>query len=159
MAELHEVVETRLPLERAFEFIADFSNSERWDPGTAWSRPVGAPRPAVGTAYELGVRMGRRVAKMEYRIVELQPNSRVVLKGSGSNVEATDDIRFERTPAGTRIDYRADIRLTGMLRLVSPFAGGAFAKIGRDARDGMQATLDALADGEPSRSAPNIASS
>ena len=32
------------------------------------------------------------------------------------------------------------------MRLVAPFAGGAFAKIARDAREGMQATLDALAD-------------
>ena len=146
MAALHEIVATRLPLERAFEFIADFSNSERWDPGTAWSKPVGDPRPAaVGNTYELGVRMGGRVAPMQYSITALEPNARVVLRGTGSSVEATDDIRFERTATGTRIDYRADIRLTGWMRLVAPFAGRAFAKIARDAREGMSSTLDAMA--------------
>jgi carbon monoxide dehydrogenase subunit G len=145
MAQLHEVVETRLPLEQAFAFIADFSNSERWDPGTAWSKALGDPTPAVGKAYQLGVRMGGRVAPMEYRITELQPNARVVLRGSGSNVEATDDIGFEATATGTRIDYRANIRLTGWMRLLAPFAGGAVAKIGRDAREGMQSTLDGMA--------------
>jgi len=145
MAQLYEVVETRLALERAFAFIADFSNSERWDPGTAWSKAPGDPTPAVGTVYQLGVRVGGRVALMEYRITELEPNSRVVLRGLGSNVQATDDIRFERMPQGTRIEYRADIRLTGWMKLLAPFAGGAFAKIARDAREGMATTLNALA--------------
>ena len=145
MAVLHEVVETPLALEEAFAFIADFANSERWDPGTASSVALDAHPPAVGSRYRLGVRMGNRVAPMEYRIVELEPDSRVVLRGSGSGVEATDDIRFERTDQGTRIDYRADIHLTGWLRLVAPLAGRAFAKIARDAREGMEGTLDGLA--------------
>jgi hypothetical protein len=56
-----------------------------------------------------------------------------------------DDIRFESTPTGTRIDYLADIRLQGLLRLLALFAGGAFARIARDAGDGMQRALDARA--------------
>lgn len=146
MAALHEIIETRLGLERAFDFIADFSNSAEWDPGTAWSRGGNDGPPQVGSTYRLGVRMGGRVAPMEYRITELEPNSRVVLRGSGSNVEATDDIRFSPSPAGTRIEYRADIRLTGWMRLLEPFAGRAFARIARDARAGMQSTLDGMAD-------------
>jgi carbon monoxide dehydrogenase subunit G len=146
MAVLHEVVETRLPLDQAFAFIADFSNSERWDPGTAWSKPLGDPTPAVGATYQLGVRMGSRVTPMEYRITKLEPHARVVLEGSGSNVRATDDIGFEATPSGTRIQYRANIRLTGWLRLIAPFAGGAFRKIARDAREGMKSTLDSMAE-------------
>ena len=65
-----------------------------------------------------------------------------------SGVTATDDIRFEAIPSGTRIDYTADIRLRGLLRLVTPFAGGAFARIARDARDGMQRTLDRRASAD-----------
>jgi hypothetical protein len=70
-----------------------------------------------------------------------------VLKGTGSGVSAVDDIRFEATGMGTRIDYAADIRLQGFMRLAAPFAGRAFARIARDARDGMQRTLDQLAAG------------
>ena len=88
--------------------------------------------------------MGGRVAPMEYRITTYEPSRRVVLVGSGSGVDAVDDIRFEPTPDGTRIDYQAEIRLRGILRLLSPFAGGAFARIARNARDGMQRTLDGL---------------
>ena len=148
MAVLNEIVETRLALEPAFNFIADFSNSEKWDPGTAWSRPEGDPTPRVGATYRLGVRMGSRVAEMDYKITTHEPNGRVVLQGSGSSVHATDDIRFSATPTGTRIEYNADIRLTGWLRLLAPFTGGAFDKIARDAREGMTATLNAMADAQ-----------
>ena len=82
---------------------------------------------------------------MDYEITVLEPSSRVVLTGTGSGVQAVDDIRFEATATGTRIDYTADIRLTGLMRLAGPFAGGAFAKIARDARDGMKRALDQLA--------------
>jgi len=145
MVRLHETLETVLPADDAFEFVADFSNSARWDPGTAWSKPVGDPAPRVGTEYRLGVRMGSRVSEMTYRIVTIEPGQRVVLEGRGSNVSAVDDIRFRRTENGTHIDYTADIELTGLLRLASPFAGRAFASIGRNAREGMQNALDALA--------------
>ena len=56
--------------------------------------------------------------------------------GSGSGVDAVDDIRFERVDDRTVIDYTADIRLGGLLRFVQPFLGGTFRKIGRDAAAG-----------------------
>ena len=54
-------------------------------------------------------------------------------------------LRLERLATGTRLDYTADIRLGGILRLVEPFLGGAFANIGRNAADGMKRTLEAQA--------------
>ena len=89
--------------------------------------------------------MGGRVAPMHYRITELDRPRRVVLVGTGSNVDAVDDIRFERSGDRTRVDYTADIRLGGLLRVAQPFLGGSFAKIGRDAANGMERTLAARA--------------
>ena len=58
----------------------------------------------------------------------------VLLVGTGSGVSAVDDIRFEPLGGGTRIDYTADIRLGGLLRLVQPFLGRAFATLGAQRR-------------------------
>ena len=145
MAVLREQIESALGIDEAFAFVADFANSERWDPGVASSVRLDDGPVRVGARYRLGVRMGSRVATMEYEITRLEAPHRVVLEGRGSGVSATDDITFTATPAGTRIDYVADIRLQGLLRLFSPFAGGAFRRIGENARNGMQRTLDALA--------------
>jgi hypothetical protein len=82
---------------------------------------------------------------MDYEVTAFEPDRRVVLRGSGAGVAAIDDIRFTATPAGTRIDYTADIRLRGLMRLATPFAHGAFQAIASNAREGMQRALDALA--------------
>jgi len=142
MPTIHERIETALPLQDAFDLIADFSNAPGWDPGVSTSERLDASPLGEGARFRLGVRMAGRVVPMEYIVTTWQPPRRVVLTGSGSGVAALDDIRFEATPSGTRIDYTADIRLRGLLRLATPFAGGAFARIARDAREGMQRTLD-----------------
>jgi carbon monoxide dehydrogenase subunit G len=144
---LRERIETSLPLDQSFAFVADFSNAELWDPGVASSERSNPGPVGIGARYLLGVRLRGRAVPMEYEIAVFEPSRRVVLKGTGSGVAAVDDIRFEAVGTGTRIDYVADIRLRGFMRLAAPFSGGALARISRDARDGMQRTLDQLAVG------------
>lgn len=145
MTRITEHIETPLAPEAAFAFIADFANAMHWDPGTVTSERIDGGPVGAGARYRLGVRLGARVAPMEYRISAFEPSRRVVLIGEGSGVSAVDDIRFAPAGTGTRIDYTADIRLGGVLRLAQPFLGRAFAKLGRDALAGMQRTLDARA--------------
>ena len=145
MTRLQEPIETVLPLEQTFDFVADFANAERWDPGVSRSTRLddGPLRP--GSRFALDVRMGQRVAPMTYEVSALERPHRVVLTGTGSGVDAVDEIVFESVGSGTRIRYTADIRLRGLLRLAQPFLSGAFAKIGQDAAGGMRRTLAELA--------------
>lgn len=145
MTVLHERIETSLPIEETFAYLADFANAQTWDPGVATAERLDSPPIGVGTRFRLGVRLGGRVAPMEYRISVFEPLSRVVLVGSGSGVAAVDEIRFERTAVGTLVDYTADIQLGGLLRVIQPFLGRAFANVARNAAEGMQRTLDTRA--------------
>ncbi len=145
MTRMHETIQTTLPMEETFALIADFANAQRWDPGVATSERLDPGPVGLDARYRLGVRMRGRVAPMEYRITTFEPGRRVVLAGSGSNISAVDEIRFEPAGDGTRIDYTADIHLGGWMRLVEPFAGAAFRKIAHDALEGMQRFLDAQA--------------
>ena len=145
MTTLRERIETTLPIDEAFAYVADFANSQEWDPGVATAERLDPGPVGVGSRYRLGVRMGGRVAPMEYRISVFESPTRVVLNGSGSGVTAVDDIRFERLEAGTRIDYTADIKLGGVLGLIQPLLGRAFANLAKNAVGGMQRTLDGRA--------------
>ena len=63
MTTLHERIETTLPLDEAFAFVADFANAEAT--GTPASPPPSGSTPGpvgVGARYRLGVRMGGSVA-------------------------------------------------------------------------------------------------
>ncbi|MEX1173493.1 MAG: SRPBCC family protein [Chloroflexota bacterium] len=142
MPRLHEIIETTLPVDETFAFIADFANSEVWDPGTITSRRVGDGPIGPGTSYDLTVKMGGGAAPMTYTVEAYEPGRRIVLHGEGARVTARDDIGFESTPAGgTRVDYVADLQLKGLMGLLTPFLGGTFRKIGEDARVGMTNAL------------------
>ncbi len=145
MTKLIEQIETALAPQAAFAFVADFAHAQDWDPGVATSERIDGGPVGVGARYRLGVRLGGRVAPMEYRITVFEPSRLVVLAGEGSGVSAVDEIRFTPAGTGTRIDYTAEIRLGGLLRLVQPLLGGQFAQLGRAALNGMKSTLDARA--------------
>jgi hypothetical protein len=91
---------------------------------------------------------------MEYRITEFEPPSRVVLVGEGSGVWSRDEVTFTETGEGTRVDYVAEIRLSGLLGLLQPVLGRAFANLGRHAVAGMKRQLDLLAAPSPSVGTP-----
>jgi len=142
MTRLNERIETPLPVENAFDYLADFANSEEWDPGTESARRIDSGEIGVGTRYRLGVRQGTRVVPMEYRITAFERPRRVELAGSGSGISAVDTLNFEPGPnGGSIVDYTADIRLRGPMRLVQPFLGGTFRRIAADASDGIRRTL------------------
>jgi hypothetical protein len=93
---------------------------------------------------------------MEYRITEFEPPSRVVLVGEGSGVWSRDEIIFTETGDGTRVDYVAEIRLSGILGLFQPLLGRAFASVGRNAVAGMKRQLDVLAVPRSSMGSPAV---
>lgn len=145
MTRLQEQIETVLPLEPTFDFVADFANAERWDPGVFRSTRLDDGPLRQGSRFALDVRLGQRIAPMTYEVSALERPHRVVLVGTGSGVDAVDEIVFEPSGSGTRISYTADIRLRGLLRVAQPFLASAFAKIGEDAATGMHRTLADLA--------------
>ena len=146
MTTIRETITTTLDREAAFAYVADFDQQAEWDPNTVSSRRLDEGPLGLGSRFALDVRMGSRVAPMEYRITELDPPRRVVLEGEGSRVWSRDEITFSGSPGdGTRVDYVATIELRGWLSLIQPLLGRAFAAIGRGAADGMRRELEARA--------------
>jgi hypothetical protein len=140
---IRETLTTRLGREEAFDYIADFGRQAEWDPNTQSSRRLDEGPIGVGSRFGLVVRVGRRGSPMEYRITEYEPPGRIVLVGEGSGIWSRDDIRFAEVEDGTRVDYEATILLSGVLGIVQPILGRAFATIGRRAVEGMRRELDA----------------
>jgi dehydrogenase/reductase SDR family protein 12 len=145
MTKLIEHVSSPLPREAAFTYVADFDRQSEWDPNTVSSKRIDDGQLGVGSRFALEVKIGSKVAPMEYRITEYEVPSRVVLIGEGSGVWTEDTITFSEGADGTRVDYEAEIKLSGLLGLVQPLMGRAFAGIGKAAVAGMKRELDALA--------------
>ena len=147
MTILRERIETTLPVADAFAFVADFAERRALGPGRRQLRADEPGPVAVGARYRLGVRMGGRVAPMDYEVDELEPTAGGRPAGEAAASSRSTRSNSRRSTTGTRIDYTADIRLVGLLRLAAPFAGGAFAGVGSRAREGMRLALDRRATG------------
>ena len=143
MTTLHERIETPLPLQDTFDFIADFSNSARWDPGVATATRLDDRTARDGVPFRPRRPDGRPGVADGIRHHDLAAATagRPDRVGLGRRRGRRHSVRGDAKPARV-VDYIADIRLRGALRLVAPLAGGAFARIARDARDGMQRALD-----------------
>ena len=143
MTRLHERIETPLPIDETFDFIADFANAMHWDPGVATSERIDAG--PVGLGRPLSARRPDARSRGAHGVPDHRPSSRrrrVVLTGSGSGVVAVDEIRFEAAtgdPASTTPRTSASGRDAASS---SPSLGRAFAKMASDALGGMQRALD-----------------
>lgn len=145
MATLTVHIYTRLAQDRAFAYVADFARGAEWDPNTVRASRLDDGELGVGSRFALAVKAGPRVLTMEYRIVEFEPPDVVVLVGEGSGVWARDRISFAATPDGTRVTYAAELKVGGLLSLLSPLLPRYLQGLGRGVREGMARELDALA--------------
>ena len=130
------------PRDRVFEYTADFSNIEEWDPGVVSSRKITDGPVGVGTKYDLDVRFGRSSIPMVYEITAYEPNERVVLVGRGDKLMAVDEIKFSRADNMTVIDYTADLTFFNFFRYLGPLVNRPLRRVGEKALDGLVKALD-----------------
>jgi dehydrogenase/reductase SDR family protein 12 len=130
------------PQPEAFEYTADFSNIEDWDPGVVASRKVTEGPIGLGTRFELEVKFGAGTIPMIYEITVYQPDHRVVLVGDGEKLHAVDEITFASQDNMTVIDYTADLTFRNLFRFIRPLMGPVLRRVGKDAVDGLVRALD-----------------
>ncbi|MGD2042706.1 MAG: SRPBCC family protein [Acidimicrobiia bacterium] len=139
---LHEIRHIDLPLEEVFGYVADFANTEQWDPGIKSARQIGGGQVGVGTKYNVVSEFGSSEIPMVYEIVEYEPHSQVVLTGEGDTIGAVDTILFEETEGGTRVDYTADLTFKNWMKYLDPLLAPVMRRmVGKKALDGLVATL------------------
>jgi NAD(P)-dependent dehydrogenase (short-subunit alcohol dehydrogenase family)/carbon monoxide dehydrogenase subunit G len=141
MTRLQETIEVPRAIDDVFRYVADFSNIEQWDPGVRASEKLTSGPVGPGTEFRVVVNSGLSPTPMNYRITHYEPPLRVILEGHGGAIHAIDDIRFTAGKRSTRIQYTADITLSGAVGLVQPLMGGLLEGVGRKAMAGLQRAL------------------
>ena len=128
-----------IPMSRdeAFAFVADFTNVVEWDPGITASEKVGDEPVGVGTRFDVVSNFAGRSLPLTYVVDEWDAPQRTVLSTSTSRFDGKDTITFREVDGGTEIDYIAEFRFKGLMRLAEPFLKGTFDRLGRKAMDGV----------------------
>ncbi len=126
-----------------FAYLADFSNTAEWDPGIVEARRLTEPPTAVGSRFEVVALFRGNRQQFVYEVTELDEGRRIGLRGEGGKAVSEDVLTVTGGPDGTRVGYRADLRLKGPYRIAEPFLGRTFTRMGDDALDGLAARLSA----------------
>jgi carbon monoxide dehydrogenase subunit G len=141
MTVVHRTIEVPVEPERAFDYVADFSTTAEWDPGVVAAARLDDDPIGVGTRFSVTSAFGDRQLPLVYEITTYERPARVVLIGTGRMFRGEDEIAFTPTSTGTRIDYRADLTLTGLARLAQPFMRGRFEQLADRAMAGLELVL------------------
>ena len=142
---IERTVTVDVPLRRAFEYLADFTSTTEWDPGTVSTvRSEGAG--GVGTTYLTTSRFLGRETSLTYVVEDLVPDQHVRLRGENKTVTAVDTMTFRPTATGTgtQVTYTADFTFKGLSRLIAPLLKRAFDRLGDEAESGLRSALSGL---------------
>lgn len=133
-------------LEQTFEYLARFDHVAEWDPGCTSAEKISKGLVEVGSEFRVvAAFLGRRV-ELIYRVSVHEPPKRLVLEAQGSGFHCVDRIETEPAEDGTRIRYRAELKLAGWRRALDPALQLAFAWVAWDAVRGLQERLGRIPD-------------
>ena len=128
------------PLQAVFDYLADFTTTTEWDPGTVSTvREQGDG--GVGTAYRNTSEFLGRTTELRYVVQELVPARRIRLRGENKTVAATDTMTFRQVGGGTEVTYAAEFAFKGPASFLTPLLRPALERLGRQAETGLRQAL------------------
>jgi len=133
-----DAIDLPIPIDEAFDFLADFSRTVEWDPGVAAAKRLTPDPIGEGSRFHVEVAFLGQSIPFEYELVECERPSRLVFVGESDSVRSIDEITFVARPGGTRVTYEAVLELTGLRRLADPILGSLFQIVGRVAVRGLR---------------------
>ncbi len=140
---LERTVHSDKPVDVVFGYLADFTTTTEWDPGTVRTTRVSGEG-GVGTVYQNVSKFAGRETELTYTVVDLEPGQRIALEGKNKTVTAHDLLTFREHGGGTEVTYVVDFdfgRLTPVIGLLmTPF----FKKLGDEGQKGMTEALARL---------------
>lgn len=141
MPTFSRTVTVKRPLDEAFAYLSDFTNTEEWDAGTVRTTRVSGDG-GVGTTYlNVSTFFGREV-EVEYVVERVVPGELFALRGENSSTVAHDTMTFREVPDGTEVTYAATFDFKGPLKLLAPLTIPVFNKLFDDGAKGIREALD-----------------
>lgn len=134
---------TDKPVDVVFPYLADFTTTTEWDPGTVRTTRVSGDG-GVGTVYKNVSKFAGRETELTYTVVEHEPGQRIALEGRNKTVTAHDMMTFSELGTGTEVRYVADFDLGPLTPVIGLLMRPFFKKLGDEAEKGMAEALARL---------------
>lgn len=138
---------TTAPPEVVFDYLADFTHAEEWDPGTRSCVRVDGDG-GVGTTYRNVSSFLGRESEIAYTTTELERPTRIHLIGHSEQFDGHDVIGIRADGTGSAVTYTAEMAFSGAARLAVPAVAAYLPFLARRTVDQLRDRLDHL-DGLP----------
>ncbi len=144
MITVERTVDVARPVATVFTYLADFTHTEQWDPGTVHTTRTDHGPLGVGSRFHNVSEFRGRRTELDYEVKRFDQDEHLTFTGDNRTVTATDDLALRATESGTRITYRAHFRFKRWARLAEPLLRRGFSKIADETVAQLQATLEKL---------------
>ena len=144
MAQYVTTIETPLPPAEAFTYMADLRNFAEWDPGVQSATQVEGDGPGPDAAYDVTVDAPGKGLTLRYRTVEYHEPRSIVVRATSRTFTSEDTVTVEPAGTGSLVTYRAELELTGALRVFDLVLRPIFGRIAGRANDGLLRALDGI---------------
>lgn len=126
----------RAPVTAVFDYLADFSHAEQWDPNTISCTRLDGGALAAGSRFLSISSIHGRQIQLTYEIETFDAPSRLTFVGNNRQVTATDDVRMSPADgqdgsagSDTEMRFAARLRLHGAATVATPFVRRVFVGI------------------------------
>jgi hypothetical protein len=142
MARYAVSVNTPMPADEAFKFMADLRNFAEWDPGVTAVEQVEGVGAGEDGVFDVTVKGVPKDLVLRYHTTEFDPSTRIVARAESKRLTSLDTITVTPTDGGSIVTYDAELTLNGPLKLADPVVKLMFGRIGDRAAMGLVAALD-----------------
>jgi carbon monoxide dehydrogenase subunit G len=134
------------PPEAVFDYLADFTHTNDWDPGTVETRRTSGDGGVGSTYANTSEFLGRKV-DLIYETLELQRPGRIRFRGQNDSVTSVDTIDLVAHAGGTELTYDVEMSFHGLLmKVFGPLAAKpGMERLATRTQDQMQRCLSSLA--------------
>ncbi|GAA4816916.1 SRPBCC family protein [Tomitella cavernea] len=143
MITMHRTVSTRTAPKAVFDYLADFTTTTEWEPGTVTTVLLDGDG-GVGTRYANTSRFAGRTSKLVYTVVAITPGRLIALRGENAAVTAYDTITVCADGAGSQVQYKVEFAFHGALRWIEILLRPAVASLLAKGARGLREKLEAL---------------
>jgi hypothetical protein len=138
MARYTVSVNTPMPADEAFTFMADLRNFAEWDPGVTAVEQV----EGEDGVFDVTVKGVPKDLVLRYHTTEFDSSTRVVARAESKLLTSLDTITIAPNDDGSIVTYDAELTLNGPLKLADPVVKLMFGRIGDRAATGLIKALD-----------------
>jgi uncharacterized protein YndB with AHSA1/START domain len=128
------------PAAAVFAYLADFTTTTQWDPGTVRTERI-AGDGGVGTRYVNTSRFAGRTSEITYEVTSVTPGQSIELRGVNQYLVARDTITVAPHADGTEVTYRIRFAFQGWLRWIEPLLSLAVTHLLDDGARGLRREL------------------